>query len=958
MATESLVRMMESRGTGEGQSSMNVANFPYPLDNLASEELGILLQTSKYNGIQRNKGPHRSGSAPPSMEGSFAAIENLLAQNESSLNISNAIENCETEEQLRSDPAYLAYYIANVNMNPRLPPPLMSRENRRLVRHVGALGNNLKSIYHADDSLEPRGFLSTHTEEPEEERTSQQDSNDGSGSGIDIFMPRHNSSSLSGRRKSLVDLIQEDFPRTPSPVYSQSRVSNHVATEEQIEHDLSSLTLNDPSSHIAWSHESNKAVKECLNAYSPNKGDPSQPSVSKMSDVVGHLSPALINESRDEGYSRNRDQFYTHGSTNPQQQSGHQHNDMSRLQGFQVPRLPDQLKFSSVDVQPVQHPPGLVPPLYASAAAYLSTTNPYYQSQQQPGLFPSQYGVGGYALSPPIYPYMAGYPTANTISPFNLGSGPSFNTHGEGIPLLGEMQHLSKYYAHQSSLPQPHLVDPMHLPYFQPPFDGPYVGGGQYGRVASSSVNRSDVDALGSHKMPMRASFVGDQRLHIQTDVNLSSPGSRRGGVSGHNLYGMPPNMCYVTQYQGSPLNSPGVPGSPMGGFSSPGRRNDVRYAQGSSRGSGGFSTWQGMRGGTNFDDSPRKSFLEELKSNNSRKFELSDIAGRIIEFSADQHGSRFIQQKLETCSDDEKAAVFSEVIPHASKLMTDVFGNYVIQKFFEYGSPEQKKDLADQLSGQILPLSLQMYGCRVIQKALEVIEMDQKTQLMHELDGHVMRCVRDQNGNHVIQKCIECIPAEKIGFIIHAFQGQVSSLSTHPYGCRVIQRVLEHCSDELQSQCIVDEILDSALDLAQDQYGNYVTQHVLERGKPQERSQIISLLTGKIVQMSQHKYASNVVEKCLEHGTAADRERLIEEIIMQPGETDSLLVMMKDQFANYVVQKILEVSTDRHRDVLLSRIRAHLTGLKKYTYGKHIVARFELLCDVEDKQTSEQGEA
>ncbi|CAM8993575.1 unnamed protein product [Rhodiola kirilowii] len=44
-------------------------------------------------------------------------------------------------------------------------------------------------------------------------------------------MPRHNTSSLSGRHKSLVDLIQEDFPRTPSPVYSQSRVSNHVATE-------------------------------------------------------------------------------------------------------------------------------------------------------------------------------------------------------------------------------------------------------------------------------------------------------------------------------------------------------------------------------------------------------------------------------------------------------------------------------------------------------------------------------------------------------------------------------------------------------------------------------------------------------------------------------------------------------------------------------------------------------
>ncbi|KAF8407346.1 hypothetical protein HHK36_006474 [Tetracentron sinense] len=150
---------------------------------------------------------------------------------------------------------------------------------------------------------------------------------------------------------------------------------------------------------------------------------------------------------------------------------------------------------------------------------------------------------------------------------------------------------------------------------------------------------------------------------------------------------------------------------------------------------------------------------------------------------------------------------------------MIDWITTASVLQFFEHGSPEQRKEFANQLSGQIYPLSLQMYGCRVIQKALEVIELDQKTQLVHELDGHVMRCVEDQNGNHVIQKCIECVPTEKIGFIISAFCGQVATLSTHPYGCRVIQRVLEHCTDELHSQCIVDEILDSAITLAQDQH-------------------------------------------------------------------------------------------------------------------------------------------
>lgn len=56
------------------------------------------------------------------------------------------------------------------------------------------------------------------------------------------------------------------------------------------------------------------------------------------------------------------------------------------------------------------------------------------------------------------------------------------------------------------------------------------------------------------------------------------------------------------------------------------------------------------------------------------------------MEFSTDQHGSRFIQQNLEVSSDEERQYVFDEVLPNSLQLMTDVFGNYVIQKFFEFG--------------------------------------------------------------------------------------------------------------------------------------------------------------------------------------------------------------------------------------------------------------------------------
>ena len=81
--------------------------------------------------------------------------------------------------------------------------------------------------------------------------------------------------------------------------------------------------------------------------------------------------------------------------------------------------------------------------------------------------------------------------------------------------------------------------------------------------------------------------------------------------------------------------------------------------------------------------------------------------------------------------------------------------------------------------------------------------------------------------GNHVVQKCIECVEPNALQFIINAFQGQVFSLSTHPYGCRVIQRILEHCMAE-QTTPVLEELHQHTDQLLQDQYGNYVIQHVL----------------------------------------------------------------------------------------------------------------------------------
>jgi len=337
-----------------------------------------------------------------------------------------------------------------------------------------------------------------------------------------------------------------------------------------------------------------------------------------------------------------------------------------------------------------------------------------------------------------------------------------------------------------------------------------------------------------------------------------------------------------------------------------------------------------------------RSPLLEEFRNNKTTQYQLADIVNHIVEFSGDQHGSRFIQQKLESAEDVEKQMVFDEILPSALQLMTDVFGNYVIQKFFEHGNEHQKDVLSSTMAGQILQLSLQMYGCRVVQKALEQIDLPQQIAMVKELDGHILRCIKDQNGNHVIQKCIEKIPPEEIQFVINAFHGQVFTLATHPYGCRVIQRIFEHCG-ETQTGPLLHELYLHIGILAQDQYGNYVIQHILEKGKPKDKAFVIAQVKGNILQMSQHKFASNVVEKCVLNASKKDRAVIIDEIVsVRPDGIQPLLVMMKDQFANYVIQRMLDLLDADQRDILIQKIRAHIPTLRKYTYGKHIISKVE----------------
>ncbi|CAA2966601.1 pumilio homolog 5 [Olea europaea subsp. europaea] len=732
MATENPMRIMESSPARKWASSKNAAS------NIAIDELGLLLKAHNTREDQSNMVFSRSDSAPPSIEGSFAASGNLIRRQSSGSNsnlatLSSALENFQSEEQLYTDP-----YYAHYSSNPRLPSPIISREHRHQ-----ASGSNwrLSSPDGANRSFHvPRRSLPIHVEEPEDASSSKKASGDWVESSSRM-MPGHNSVSFSGRNKSLVDLTQEDFAHIPSPVYNHSHSSTRVMTEEVADHDVETLPFENLSFNASKLPESKSAPdfrgEVAIASDSTASKDPSANSIPKL-DALGSSPSAyedgVTGNSIGSGnvfikveQSRNKPEevFY---EKNVQKQPNtylQQHNGSSRgannMQTDMEKVSLGHVQFSSSEI-PLLHTPGSPSSMYATATASMGPGNTFYPNLNPSGLYAPQYSA--YALgSAFLPPFVAGYPTHSGLPMhFNASSGQSYGSQnavvltGESIPKGSNTQNIDKFYGHGLMM-RPSFPNHLPMQYFQHPLGDAYGAPGQFGHLPSLGMIRGQADSFALPKDPTIASYISDQNFLSKQNASLSFPSPRNMGVAGSSYFGSPTGLGFMPQFPASPVGSPVLPGSPLGGANFSGRKNDNGFSQGSVRNSGGYAGWIGQKRSDSFSSPRKHSFLVELKTGSARRIDLSEIKGCIVEFSVDQHGSRFIQQKMENCNIEEMESVFREILPHASKLMTDVFGNYVIQKFFEYGTCEQRRELANQLSGKILPLSFQMYGCRVIQK-------------------------------------------------------------------------------------------------------------------------------------------------------------------------------------------------------------------------------------------------
>ncbi|XP_041992594.1 putative pumilio homolog 8, chloroplastic isoform X2 [Salvia splendens] len=174
--------------------------------------------------------------------------------------------------------------------------------------------------------------------------------------------------------------------------------------------------------------------------------------------------------------------------------------------------------------------------------------------------------------------------------------------------------------------------------------------------------------------------------------------------------------------------------------------------------------------------------------------------------------------------------------------------------------------------------------------------------------------------------------------------QGYIYHIAKDQQGCRFLQRMFDD-GNSLDVQIIFNEIIDHAVELMMNPFGNYLMQKLLEVCNEEQRMHILFRVTeepGKLVRISLNTHGTRVVQKLVE--TLKTKQQI--SLVISALES-GFLALIKDLNGNHVIQRCLQsfpaedskfifvaaakycvdIATHQHGCCVLQRCISHSTG-------------------------------
>ncbi|KAK4149083.1 armadillo-type protein [Chaetomidium leptoderma] len=255
-------------------------------------------------------------------------------------------------------------------------------------------------------------------------------------------------------------------------------------------------------------------------------------------------------------------------------------------------------------------------------------------------------------------------------------------------------------------------------------------------------------------------------------------------------------------------------------------------------------------------------------------------IRGNTLNLSMDPFGCHVVQKAFDSVPEDYKAIMVHELLRRIPETVMHRYACHVWQKLFELrwteSPPQIMKYVNEALRGMWHEVSLGETGSLVVQNIFENCLEEDKRPCIEEVLANIDIVAHGQFGNWCIQHiCEHGAPADRSRAIDHVIR-YAAEYSMDQFASKVVEKCLKIGGPDFLSRYL-DRVCEGRLDrpriplidIASDQYGNYLIQYILTHAAPQHREIVAAHIRKHMVSLRGSKFGSRVGMLCTNHAAA-----------------------------------------------------------------------------------------
>ncbi|OCK80275.1 ARM repeat-containing protein [Lepidopterella palustris CBS 459.81] len=249
-------------------------------------------------------------------------------------------------------------------------------------------------------------------------------------------------------------------------------------------------------------------------------------------------------------------------------------------------------------------------------------------------------------------------------------------------------------------------------------------------------------------------------------------------------------------------------------------------------------------------------------------------IRGNTLTLSMDAFGCHVIQKAFDAVPEEYKAIMVHELLRRIPETVIHRYACHVWQKLFELrwsdSPPQIMKYVNEALRGMWHEVALGETGSLVVQNIFENCLEEDKRPCINEVLASIDVISHGQFGNWCIQHiCEHGAPADRSRAIDHILRF-ATEYSMDQYASKVIEKCLKIGGNEFLDRYLErvcegrsDRPRMPLIDIAGDQFGNYLVQYILTHCGTQHREIVATHVRKHMVSLRGSKYGSRVAMLC-----------------------------------------------------------------------------------------------